>query len=123
MPVHVGVDLVLVSTVRDSIEVHGDRYLRRIYTDGERNDCRGDAGELALRFAAKEAAMKALGREDEALPWRAIEVRAMDGRTPEVVLSGAATTLARARGIRSLSLSVTRSRGSAAAVVLAEVAA
>ena len=123
MPVHVGVDLVLESTVRDSILTHGDRYLTRIFTDRERHDCRGDAGELALRFAAKEAAMKALGRDDEALAWHAIEVRTGPGRSPEMHLTGAAAALARARGVRSLSLSFSRTRGSAAAVVLAEVAA
>jgi holo-[acyl-carrier protein] synthase len=123
MPVRVGVDLVLESTVRDSIRVHGDRYLKRIYTDRERHDCRDDAGALALRFAAKEAAMKALGREAEALAWRAIEVRIATAGAPELMLSGEAATLAQAQGVRSLSLSLTRARGSAAAVVLAEVAA
>ena len=67
--------------------------------------------------------MKALGREHEALAWHAIEVHAATGGGPELTLSGEAARLARARGVRSLTLSLTRARGSAAALVLAEVAA
>ena len=120
MGVCVGLDLVDVETVRASIDAHGDRYLRRLYTDGERGECGRDARKLATRFAAKEATMKALGRGDEGLGWRSIEVRAGEGCLVDVVLHGSARELARQRGIQRLSLSVAVAGASAMALVTAE---
>jgi len=71
----VGIDLVDIDDVRDALRAHGDRYLRRIYTAGEIEDSRGRPELLAERFAAKEAALKVVPRKDEAIPWRAVEVR------------------------------------------------
>ncbi len=122
MPVFVGIDLTAVEPVRDAVRAHGDRYLRRVYTDGERAECGRHPGRLALRFAAKEATMKAIGRRDEPLPWRSIEVRTGPGRVAEVVLHGAARRLARRSGVGALSISLSRTRSSACAVVLGEAA-
>jgi holo-[acyl-carrier protein] synthase len=61
MAVFVGLDLVDVESVDASIEAHGDRYLNRIYTEEERDECQMDTRKLATRFAAKEATMKAIG--------------------------------------------------------------
>jgi holo-[acyl-carrier protein] synthase len=123
MSFRVGVDLVETATVREAIITHGDRYLRRIYTEAERLDSGSDPVRLAARFAAKEATMKALERGDEPLPWRSIAVTRAASGSPSLVLEGPAAELARARGIRSLALSITHERDHAAAVVLAEVAA
>jgi holo-[acyl-carrier protein] synthase len=71
----VGIDLVDIDDVREALGTHGDRYLRRIYTEREIEESRGRPERLAERFAAKEAALKFLRREDEAIPWRAVEVR------------------------------------------------
>ena len=122
MAVFVGLDLIDVESVDASIDAHGDRYLDRIYTEEERDECQMDTRKLATRFAAKEATMKALGRADEALPWRSIEVVERDGRGVGVVLHGPALALARRRGIEHLSLSLSGSGACAAAIVIGEKA-
>lgn len=126
MPLRVGTDLVLAGAVRDAIATHGRRYLERVYTAGELDDCRGadgapDALRLAARFAAKEAAMKALrvGR-DAAVPWTAIEVRRGAEGHPELRLHGPAAELAAAAGIAELAVSLTHEEPYASAVVIAE---
>jgi holo-[acyl-carrier protein] synthase len=123
MNLRVGIDLVSVESVRESLREHGDRYLERIYTAQEIADCRdGDeisAERLAARFAAKEAAMKALRLPpSEGLDWRSIElVREPDGWT-RLRLSGRARELADRQGIGSLEVSVSHEGPLAAAVVL-----
>jgi holo-[acyl-carrier protein] synthase len=125
VPLRVGIDLVRVSTVRDAIAAHGDHYLERVYTARELEDCRTagvvDPLRLAARFAAKEAAMKALRVGDEAVPWPTIEV--VRGRTgyAELELHGPAGELAHAQGIASLAVSLTHEDEYASAVVAAEL--
>jgi phosphopantetheine--protein transferase-like protein len=115
----VGIDLIRVADVRDSLRRHAERWLARVYSPAEVDDCRRagalDARRLGTRFAAKEATLKVLrpGRDD-AVPWRAIEVRA--GR---LELSGAAAERAAAAGLRDFALSLAFAGGHAAAVVLA----
>jgi holo-[acyl-carrier protein] synthase len=122
MAVFVGFDLADVESVDTSLDAYGDRYLDRIYTEEERDECRMDTRKLATRFAAKEATMKALGRRDEALPWRSIEVVAGHGGAMGIVLHGPALELARRRGIEQLSLSTGAAGACAVAVVLGETA-
>ena len=75
----VGIDLVQVSRIAESLEKFGDRFLRRVYTDDEiayATSVPSQASErLAARFAAKEATIKALGLVDHPMNWRDIEVR------------------------------------------------
>lgn len=122
MAVFVGLDLVDVESVGASIDAHGDRYLNRIYTEEERDECEMDTRKLATRFAAKEATLKALGPTDEPVPWRSIEVVARHGRAMGVVLHGPALQLARRRGIEHLSLSLSGTGACAAAIVIGESA-
>ena len=70
----VGIDIIEIDRVADVIARHGDRFLHRIYTDDEIRHCRGRVPELAARFAAKEAVMKALGTGVRGVGWRDIEV-------------------------------------------------
>jgi holo-[acyl-carrier protein] synthase len=121
MPFQIGIDLVRTDEVRESLAAHGERYLQRIYTDVEQQDCRSIPSRLAARFAAKEATMKALGRPDEPLPWRSIEVVRDGGGRPLIELSGPAAALAERRGVRRLELSLTDGRALATAVVLVEL--
>jgi holo-[acyl-carrier protein] synthase len=117
MSAGIGIDLVGFDEVAESVARYGQRYIGRVYTDAERRECGSDVRCLALRFAAKEAAMKALGLKDEAVPWRSIGVH-IDGKgRPSLELSGAAAELARRGGIRRLSLSLACERSVAAAVV------
>ena len=107
----VGIDLVDIDDVCEALRVHGERYLRRIYTQREIADTRGRPERLAECFAAKEAALKVLRRQDEAIPWRAIEVRGSS-----LHLEGRAAELA---GGMELALSVSHEGPVAAAVVVA----
>jgi holo-[acyl-carrier protein] synthase len=120
MSVSIGIDLVTVEQVQESMARHGSRYLQRIYTDQEVTDSAGDPARLAARFAAKEATMKALGRIDEGIGWRSIAVHRAAHGQPSIELSGAAAELARARGVTGLTVSLTHEPQYAAAVVLAE---
>ncbi len=121
----VGIDLVEVRAVRESVHRHGDRYLERVYTEREVADCRGavgvDPSRLAARFAAKEAVVKLLrpGSEDP-LPWRSIEVVRARGGWVELELHEPATSLAARAGVTGLAISLTHEAGFASAAVVAE---
>ena len=124
----VGIDLVSVEAVEESIRVHASRYLGRGYTTGELQDCSSPAGtpdarRLAARFAAKEAAMKVLRAGDEALPWQSIGVRRDRFGAPSIELTGAAAQLARQRGLDAFDVSLTHEGPFAAAVVIATTGA
>ena len=125
MSIRVGLDLVSVQTIADSLTAHGDHYLDRVYSAGEVADCRaGDTvapQRLAARFAAKEAAFKVLRVGDDAVAWTDVEV--VRDRTGSVglSLSGRAATLAEAAGISELALSISHEQGCAAAVVVAKM--
>ncbi len=126
MSLRLGIDLVAVEDVEESLNVHADRYLERIYSRRELADCRAASGaivaeRLAARFAAKEAAIKVLRPgADTSVPWQSIEVVREGGDGVELVLSGRAADLARAAGLASFAVSLTHEGSYAAAVVLAE---
>lgn len=128
MASRVGIDLVAVESVREALRDHGEHYLRRIYTDREIADCT-DGGEpaadrLAARFAAKEAAIKALRpSRDQALAWRSIEVVRGAAGWVELQLSGSAAVYAEESGVAAFALSFTHEGAYAAAVVVAELVA
>lgn len=119
MSVRIGIDIVDVQEIELSLVRHGDRFLGRIYTEAELAAAADSPRRLAAAFAAKEATMKALGRRDEGIGWRSIELVGTD-RAPAVALSGAAEQLAAERGVTGLTLTLTRSSERAAAVVVAE---
>lgn len=125
MAIRVGLDLMSTESVRDAIDVHGRRYLERVYSERELSESDSsagvDAGRLAERFAAKEAALKVLDVGDEAVSWRDIEVRRQPRGGMTLSLSGHAAALARRAGISGFSLSLTHGRGCAAALVVAEI--
>lgn len=70
----VGIDVVGVAEISDSIAAFGDRFLRRVYTPAELADCARSPERLAAVFAAKEAVIKALRVAGGATPPRAIEI-------------------------------------------------
>jgi holo-[acyl-carrier protein] synthase len=124
--VRIGIDLASVEDVEDALRVHGDRYLRRVYTAAEVDDCRTGSGaldtrRLAARFAAKEAAFKALSPGDVAFPFTTVEVVTGQSGQPELALDQHGQSLAAAVGIRSLSVSLTHEGAYGAAVVIAEM--
>jgi holo-[acyl-carrier protein] synthase len=120
----VGIDLVEVEEVAATLGSElGDRYLSRVYTSREVEDCLRDREvdpvRLAGRFAAKEAAMKALRVGDRAVPWREVEVQRADDGAPTLLLHGAAAALAAEAGLSHFALSVTHERTYASAIVVA----
>jgi holo-[acyl-carrier protein] synthase len=125
MTLRVGLDLVSVQTVADSLSAHGEHYLGRVYTAGEVADCRRggdvDPQRLAARFAAKEAAFKVLRVGDEAIAWTDVEVVRDQSGWVGLSLSGRAATLAEAAGIAELAVSLSHEQGCAAAVVIADI--
>lgn len=118
----VGVDLAAVDEVAGSIATHGQRYLRRLFTEHEVASCTGPDGpvaeSLAARFAAKEAALKVLRPTDARPEWRDIEVRRAESGACDLVLHGSAAALAAAQGIDGLSVSLSHEAGTAVAVVV-----
>ena len=126
MSIRVGTDLVSVAEVRESVAEHAGRYLQRIYTDREIEDCSTAAGVqsegLAARFAAKEATIKVLRPADQPVPWRSIEVRRDPAGWVELALSGSAAALASDAGMTELALSIAHEAGFATAVVVASCA-
>jgi holo-[acyl-carrier protein] synthase len=120
----VGIDMVSPDAVVAAIDAHGERYLQRLFTSRERCGCRLgdglDARRLATYVAAKEATFKAIGVGDRAVAWTDVEVaRPAGSHAPQLLLSGAAATLAKHEGVSSLSLSLTLTSTVAAAVVIA----
>lgn len=121
----VGVDLVRISRIVESLELFGDRFLRRVFTEGEiayASAAPAQAAErLATRFAAKEATIKALGLVDRGIAWRDIEVRRGPTGACAMALSGSAGEAAAALGAGELAVSLSHEGDYAAAVVVTHV--
>ena len=109
MRLAVGIDLVMVSRIASSLEHFGERFLRRIFTEGEVAYAMAapalTSERLAGRFAAKEAALKALGLAGRGIGWRQIEVTVSASGAPELQLHGEARALSSGAGDLALSLS------------------
>lgn len=126
MTVIAGIDIQDIEEVNDSLSHFGDRYLRRIYSDLEIDECssneRSLAEGLAARFAAKEAVIKTLQPNDHIPSWRTIEILLQSPDGPKIVLHGEAKELANAVGVGTMSLSVSVAPYYAIAAVVATVA-
>jgi holo-[acyl-carrier protein] synthase len=118
-PIGVGCDLVSPEEIRYSIAAFGDRYLRRVFTERELADCTGPdrALRLAARYAAKEAAVKALAITDGPTPPHDIET-VLNGPIPSIRLHGVIAERARALGYEHLTVSLSHTECHAMAVVL-----
>jgi len=105
-----GVDLVEVARIEQSIARHGPKFLERVFTAGEIAYCgamKQPAPFYAARFAAKEAVAKALGTGiGPACGWLEIDVRRKASGEPFVVLHGAAAATAQRLGVGSILLSL-----------------
>ena len=118
----VGVDIIEIDRVAATLARFGDRFLQRIYTTGEIAYCRGRAPQLAARFAAKEAVMKALGTGTRGVGWQEVEVTRKRSGEPGIALHGRAATRAEKLGIDRLALSLSHSRNYAVASVVGGMA-
>ncbi len=119
MSLYTGIDLIEISRIEEVIARHGKRYLERIYTPGEIEQCAGSNESLAGRFAAKEAVAKALGTGIGVVTWKEIEILGDDQNAPTLNLAGAAKTRSDELGISSWSVSISHSMSHAVAVAVA----
>jgi holo-[acyl-carrier protein] synthase len=115
----VGVDIIELERVAAALKRHGGRFVERVYTPLEAAVCRGRLPELAARFAAKEAVMKALGTGARGVAWREIEVLPNRRGKPLVYLHGRARERAARIGLDGLDVSMSHSRRYAVAFVVA----
>src|SRR5882672_3745654 len=117
----VGLDATEIERVADMIERYGDRFMHKVFTEGEVAYCRARrdfASSFAARFAAKEAAMKALGTGHSlGVYWTGIEVVRHHGPPRIEFHGGAAARFASMGGTSSL-LTLTHSRDLAIAHVM-----
>jgi len=115
-----GVDIIEISRVRGVLERYNDRFQRRIFTAGEIAYCQGRAPNLAARFAAKEATMKALGTGVRGVGWKDIEVVRQPSGAPSIELYGRAEARAKRLGVAEIALSISHSHEYAVAFVVAQ---
>ncbi len=119
MIVGTGIDIIRISRVRQTLARYGDRFLARVFTENERAYCLRKADplpSLAARFAAKEAAFKALGGTRRPY-WRDMEVVNQPGGRPELRLHG---VMAERHPATHLHCSLTHDGDTAMAHVIAE---
>jgi holo-[acyl-carrier protein] synthase len=119
-----GIDIAEVPRIRQAMERFGDRFVRRIYTAGEIRYCDSKANRVeryAARFAAKEAAMKALGTGwNHGVRWRDCEVARLPGGRPSILFHGKAAEIAAKLGVKHAALSITHTAEQALAQVILE---
>ena len=118
-PVEVGIDVIEIARIRATLDRFGQRFLNRVFSATERQRYDHRPSELAARFAAKEATMKALGTGVRGVRWRDIEVLPNRRGKPIIVLHGSALERANLLGFRHLAVSLTHSRTEAMAMVVA----
>jgi holo-[acyl-carrier protein] synthase len=124
MIVGTGIDIAEVPRIGKSIERFGQRFLERIFTAGEIRYCDSKANRTeryAGRFAAKEAAMKALGTGwNHGVRWRDCEVTRKPGGRPTMVFHGKAAEFAASLGVKNVALSISHTEEQAIAQVILE---
>jgi len=119
----IGIDVVEVARIAAAMVRHGEPFLTRVFTTGERAYCESrkvPALHFAARFAAKEAVVKALRTGiGEHAAWIDLDITRDASGAPKLVLSGAAAAFARNHGITEIKISLTHARDYAAANALA----
>jgi len=109
----IGVDIVETARIQSSIERFGQRFLQRVFTQGERDYCGAmpiPARHYAARFAAKEAVSKAFGTGiGKQVGWRDVEVMRKQSGEPYILLHGPAAELAATLHIVSALISLSHS--------------
>jgi len=124
MIVGTGVDIAETARLEQALERHGERFVKRLYTPREIAYCEGfknRAERYAARFAAKEAAFKALGTGwAEGVRWLDVEITHQPSGKPELALTGRAEELARQLGVTRAAVSISHSDRYVVAQVILE---
>jgi holo-[acyl-carrier protein] synthase len=124
MIVGTGIDIAETARIEQALERHGTRFSRRLFTPEEIAYCeqfKNKSERYAARFAAKEAAFKALGTGwREGVRWLDVEVTHLPSGKPELRLSGRAEELARQRGVERMAISISHSNHYVVAQVIFE---
>jgi holo-[acyl-carrier protein] synthase len=114
-----GIDLLEVQRLDLAIQRHGDRFLRRIFTERELGQLKGNLPSLAARFAGKEAVAKALATGIGPVSWLEIEILRGPKHEPLLTLHGEAKRLADKRGVKRWAISLSHTHLHAIAMVVA----
>ena len=119
-----GVDVIECSRIQNSIERFGDRFLHRVFTNGEIEysmSMKFPERHLAARFAGKEAVSKAFGTGiGRMMGWRDIDIRKKESGEPFLVFSGPAEAFAAKRGVTSALITLSHTDNYAVACVVLE---
>lgn len=119
----IGTDIIECARIGRMIDRHGEIFLSRVYTPAEISYCshrKAAVQHYAGRWAAKEAALKAIGTGwTRGIEWTDIEVCNDPGGKPRIVLAGQAAVICKQQGIRELMISITHCRSHAVAFVTA----
>jgi len=118
MNLSTGIDLIEIDRISRTLEKYGDHFLNRVFTEMEIRQSRNKPSEVAVRFAAKEAASKALGTGIGPVSWKEIETLNTGSGKPQLRLHGRASQIADLQGFSTWSVSLSHSRGMAGAVVV-----
>ena len=120
--VGVGIDQIEVSRIRDSLEKHGDHFLKKIFSENEQSYCKDKADPapcLAARFAAKEAVAKAFGTGfGKEFGWLDSEIIHGDAGEPILSVNSRATELLKSKGAEKALVSLTHLETVASAIVI-----
>tara|TARA_B000000441_G_C21720503_1_gene338801 strand:- start:475 stop:849 length:375 start_codon:yes stop_codon:yes gene_type:complete len=114
-----GIDIIEIDRIQNVLSRYGNRFLNKIFTPDEIQYCRGRSPNLAGRFAAKEATMKALKTGARGVSWKDIEVIKASNGAPSIKLYNRALARSESLGVSSLSISFSHSRDYAVASVIA----
>ena len=119
MKLSTGVDILEIDRLKDVIERHGERFLKRVYTPRELAQVGNNTASLAARFAAKEAVSKALGTGLGIVSFQHVEILRDEARAPVLYLHGKARQRADLLGLQTWSVSLSHTDEHAIAFVVA----
>jgi holo-[acyl-carrier protein] synthase len=112
----VGIDIIELERIHRALSCFGERFLRRVYTEREIEEVRENVASLGARFAAKEAAIKALGG---GISLKEVEIR-REGKSPHIFLWGRARERAERMNLGKVEVSLSHSKNHAVAIVIGD---
>ncbi|WP_027722658.1 holo-[acyl-carrier-protein] synthase [Maridesulfovibrio zosterae] len=123
MIIGLGIDITELDRIKRSLEKFGERFIKKILTEEEMQlvPDKNPVPYVSARFAAKEAAVKALGTGfAEGITFQCIQISRLNSGAPELIFRGKALARSSEMGVQSIHLSITHGRDTAAAVVILE---